>query len=100
MTTWQAILTFGGIPAAFTVAVILLVLLTSHPRVPEGIAAARAAEANEDPNDAQPATATVQPDPAAAQDIASAPIQAAADRKHMSTADDEDEGTSANDVRM
>jgi len=45
---WQVILIFVGIPAAICAAVAGVVFLTSHPRLPDGIAAARASERRTD----------------------------------------------------
>ena len=59
MAWWQAILIFVAIPGALFAVITVVVLLTSHPRVPDGIAAAAKAEANSDPsrpNDEQEAT--------------------------------------------
>lgn len=43
MTWWQVLLVFVGIPLAMSAVITIVVLLTSHPKVPAGIAAATAA---------------------------------------------------------
>lgn len=45
MAWWQAALTFAGIPALLFGVITVIVTLTSHPRVPDGIAAAAKTDA-------------------------------------------------------
>jgi len=52
---WQTVVTFVGIPAAIIAVITGVVLLTSHPRVPDGIAEALAKQAGATEKDPEPA---------------------------------------------
>lgn len=62
MSWWEVLLVFVGIPAAVSAAITGVVLLLSHPRVPEGIAAVREQSSAEMAGDHQPSEHSRPPD--------------------------------------